>query len=76
VVGTHYLRPSTDPIPTGEERRFSKTGKAQYEEETRDWKATLRVYKNAANAIFFVFQRRESSHHWSHVVFKLSEPSK
>lgn len=75
LVGTHYLRPSTEPVLTGEERRFSRTGKTQYEEETRDWKATLRVYKNPAKAVFFIFQRRESSRHWDHIVFKLSQPS-
>ena len=72
VVGTHYLRPSTDPIPAGEERRFSKTGKAQYEEETRDWKATLRVYKAPPDAVFFIFQTRGARRQWDHVSFKFS----
>ena len=60
VVGTHYLRPSTEPLLTGEERRFSKTGRAQYEEETRQWKATMRVYKSPDNSVFFLFQSKGS----------------
>jgi hypothetical protein len=72
VVGTHYLRPSTEPLLTGEERRFSKTGKTQYEEETRDWKATLRVYKNSAGSVLFLFESKGSRRQWDHVNFKLS----
>jgi hypothetical protein len=73
VVGTHYLRPSTEPLLTGEERRFSKTGRAQYEEETRQWKATLRVYKSPDNTVFFVFRSRGPRWQWNHFSFKLSQ---
>jgi hypothetical protein len=74
IVGTHYLRASTEPVLTGEERRFSKTGRAQYEEETRDWKATLRVYRSQGNAVSFVFQSRGSHRHWDRLNFKLAQP--
>jgi hypothetical protein len=76
IVGTHYLRSSTEPLLTGEERRFSKTGRTQYEEESRDWKATLRVYKAASDTVFFVFQSKGSHRQWDHVGFKLSQPPK
>jgi len=75
VVGTHYLRSSNEPTLTGEERRFSKTGRTQYEEETRDWKATLRVYKAPPDTIFFVFQSRGAHRQWNRLNFKLSQPS-
>ena len=75
VVGTHYLRPSTEPLLTGEERRFSKTGRTQYEEETRQWKATLRVYKTAGGTVFFVFQSKGSHRQWDRVSFRLSQRS-
>jgi hypothetical protein len=74
VVGTHYLRPSTEPLLTGEERRFSKTGRTQYEEETREWRATLRVYKAPPDSVFFVFQSKGSHRRWERVTFKLSRP--
>jgi hypothetical protein len=73
VVGTHYLRSSAEPLLTGEERRFSKTGRAQYEEETRQWKATLRVYKSPDDTIFFVFQSRGPHWQWSRFSFRLSQ---
>src|SRR5438874_3762643 len=76
VVGTHYLRPSTEPLLTGEERRFSKTGRTQYEEEARQWKATLRVYKTVGGTVFFVFQSKGSHRQWDRVSFRLSQRSK
>ena len=76
IVGTHYLRPSTEPLLTGEERRFSKTGRAQYEEETRPWKAALRVYKTSGDAVFFVFQSRGPGRQWNRLCFKLSQQTK
>src|SRR5262245_34888145 len=40
-IGTHFLTSSADPVLTGQERQRSQTGAAQYQEEKRDWKATL-----------------------------------
>jgi hypothetical protein len=74
VVGTHYLRPSTEPLLTGEERRFSKTGRTQYEEEIREWRATLRVYKASGDTVLFVFQSKGLHGQWNRVTFKLSRP--
>jgi hypothetical protein len=71
VVGTHYLRPSTDPVLSGEERRFSKTGRPQYEEETRSWRAALRVYRTSGKSVFFVFDVKGTNWQWNHVPFKL-----
>ena len=73
LVGTHYLRSSTEPVLTGEQRRFSKTGATQYEEENRDWKATVRVYKSsAAGTVYFLLQIRGEQDHWSRSVFRLA----
>ena len=38
-MGTEYLRSSEEPELTMEERRHSKTGQPQYQEENREWKA-------------------------------------
>ena len=73
LVGTHYLRSSTEPVLTGEERRFSKTGATQYEEENRDWKATLRVYKSSTgHAAYFLLQLRGEKGHWNRIIFRLA----
>jgi hypothetical protein len=72
LVGTHYMRSSAEPFLTGEVRRYSKTGATQYEEENRDWKATVRVYKSSAgNATYFLLQIRGEKGHWNRIVFKL-----
>ncbi len=46
VVGTIFLRSTAQPIGTDEERHYSKTGRAQYEYEPRDWSATMRAYRS------------------------------
>ena len=46
LVGTHYMRSSNEPVLTAFERCTSRTGKPRYEEEARDWKAALRVYRS------------------------------
>jgi hypothetical protein len=73
LVGTHYLRSTSDPVLTAQERQYSKTGRAQYEEEERPWKATLRVYKSLQEqAVYFVFQGRETAGRWNRVNFRLA----
>jgi hypothetical protein len=78
LMGALYLRSSADPVATAQERQFSKTGRAQYEEETRDWKAVLRSYVTADGPdVYFIFQLREARGQWKRVDFKLSSgPSK
>jgi hypothetical protein len=77
LLGTHFLRSSEDPLPTGQERQFSKTGAAQYEEEKRDWKAVVRVYKAAeGNDAWFIFQERRQGGAWNTVDFQLSMAGK
>jgi hypothetical protein len=71
IVGTHYLRSSADPIQTAQERQFSKTGLPQYAEETREWKATVRVYKASSGSVFMVFQIRDGSGKGKRVDFEL-----
>lgn len=72
IVGTHYLRSSADPLQTAQERQFSKTGLPQYAEETRDWKATLRVYKTSTGSVFAIFQVLEEGGKCRRVDFELS----
>jgi hypothetical protein len=71
VMGAHFLRSSEDPLPTGQERQFSQTGAAQYEEEKREWKAVMRIYKSALGGnAWFVFQERGKGGAWTTVLFK------
>ena len=73
LMGALYLRSSVDPMPTAQERQFSKTGRTQYEEETRDWKAVLRSYRTRdVTDVYFVFQVREAQGKWKRVDFRLS----
>jgi hypothetical protein len=72
LIGTQFLRSSADPVGSEAERHFSKTGLPQYQEEKRDWKATLRVYSTSdqKEALWF-FEERQSAGNWLHVRFKL-----
>jgi len=72
-AGTHYMRSSAEPLKTAQERQFSKTGLPQYAEQERDWKATIRVYKNSKEPaeIFFIFQVRNAGSQPTRADFKL-----
>ena len=71
-MGTEYLRSSEEPELTMEERRHSKTGQPQYQEENREWKAELRVLKSDDNTkVFFLFQEKQANGKWRRVLFKL-----
>lgn len=72
LIGTQFLCSLADPVGTEAERHFSKTGLAQYEEESRDWKATLRVYttRDEKQTLWF-FEERQAAGKWLHVQFKL-----
>ena len=73
IVGAHFLRSSEDPLPTGQERQFSKTGAAQYEEEKRDWKGVMRVYRSPGGRdAWFVFQERGQRGSWTTVDFQVA----
>ena len=72
LVGTNYMRSLADPVGTAQERQFSKTGRAQYEEEPRDWKAAMRVYKSRdGQHVYFVFQERRGKGEWQTIEFSL-----
>ena len=72
LLGTHYLRPSDEPIGTDAERQLSKTGRTQYEEENRDWKAALRVYRSEdERQAVFVFEEKKPHGQWTTVIFRL-----
>lgn len=73
LVGTHYMRSSSEPLKTAQERQFSKTGLPQYAEQERDWKATLRVYQSYSEPgeVLFVFQVRSADGTLKRAHFKL-----
>ena len=75
IVGTIFLRSKDLAIGTAEERHFSKTGRPQYAEETRDWKATLEVYRHRESEdarIRLLFQERGANYgEWTNVDFLL-----
>jgi hypothetical protein len=73
LIGAQYLRSSDDPVGTEAERHFSKTGLPHYQEESRDWKATMRVYTtDDPKQAIWLFEQREPGRKWSHVLFKLN----
>lgn len=73
LIGTQYLRSSDDPVGTEAERHFSKTGLPHYQEEGRDWKATMRVYStDDQKQALWLFEQRQPGRKWSHVMFKLN----
>ena len=75
VVGTIFMRLTNLPMPTDEDRHYSKTGRPQYEEERRDWKATMRVYaasRESGATVVFLFHLRGKNGEWMRVSFKLS----
>ena len=70
LVGTIFMRTSAHPTGT-EERRFSKTGLPQYQEEGRQWTATMRVYKLLGpekKEVYFAFPKRAGAAPSSHRV--------
>jgi hypothetical protein len=73
LLGTHYMRSSTVPLKTAQERQFSKTGLPQYAEQERDWKATLRVYRSFSEPVevFFIFQVRNADGQLTRADFRL-----
>ena len=72
LVGTHYMRSSDEPVLTAFERRMSKTGAPRYQEEIRDWKAAIRVYRSrTGDTVFFTFQERQERGRWSRSHFRL-----
>ena len=72
LVGTHYLRSSLEPVGTEAERHSVKTGRAQYEEESRNWTASLRIYVSAdKKEAVFLFKEKQPRGRWNTVQFKL-----
>jgi hypothetical protein len=72
LIGTQYLRSSADPVGTEAQRHFSKSGLPHYQEESRDWKATLRAYstEDQKESLWF-FEERQAEGKWSHIQFTL-----
>jgi len=60
LVGTIHLRSTSNPVGTDAERHHSKTGLPQYQEETRRWDATLRMYRlDSQNRISVLFHKNQ-----------------
>ena len=61
LVGTVFLQSSAVPIRSDFDRRYSKTGKPQYREESYDWRGTLRVHRPLnprSREVYFIFHER------------------
>ena len=61
LVGTVFLQSSAVPIRSDFDRRYSKTGKPQYREESYDWRGTLRVHRPLnpqGREVYFIFHER------------------
>ena len=73
LLGTHYMRSSTERLKTAQERQFSKTGLPQYAEQERDWKATIRVYRSfrEPGEVFFIFHVRNADGQLTRADFSL-----
>ena len=72
LMGTQFLRPYVQEEATDGDRKLSKTGRSQYEEQERDWNATLRAYRHANHSeALLVFQERQEEGEWSRVEFRL-----
>ena len=74
LVGTIFMRSSADPVGDEQERRSSKTGLPQYQEEGRKWNMVIRVYKlldSERNEVSFLFQQIGKAGSSSRTGFKL-----
>lgn len=72
LVGTHYLAPPRERVVKDGERPYSKTGRSQYEEQERDWKHTLRLYKTPDDSeALFVVQEKQEQGKWNRIEFRL-----
>ena len=61
LLGTVFLQSSAVPLRSDFDRRYSKTGKPQYREESYDWRGTLRVQRPLnpqSREVYFIFHER------------------
>ncbi len=74
LVGTVFLQSSAVPIRSDFDRRYSKTGKPQYREESYDWRGTLRVHRPLnprSREIYFIFHERVQNENHRRIRFTL-----
>ena len=74
LVGTVFLQSSAVPLRSDFDRRYSKTGKPQYREESYDWRGTLRVHRpqNSQNReVYFIFHERGQDEKHRRIQFTL-----
>ena len=74
LVGTVFLQSSAVPLGSDFDRRYSKTGKPQYREESYDWRGTLRVHRHLhsqSREVYFIFHERGQDEKHRRIQFTL-----
>lgn len=74
IVGTLFLQSSAVPVRSDAERRYSRTGRPQYVEESYDWRGTLRVHRSLSSQkreVYFVFHERGQDERHTRIQFTL-----
>ena len=74
LVGTVFLQSSAVPLRSDFDRRYSKTGKPQYREESYDWRGTLRVHRSQSaqnREVYFIFHERGQDEKHRRIQFTL-----
>ena len=74
LVGTIFLQSSAVPLGSDFDRRYSKTGKPQYREESYDWRGTLRVHRSLnsqSRDVYFIFHERGQDEKHRRIQFTL-----
>ena len=74
LLGTVFLQASAVPLRSDFDRRYSKTGKPQYREESYDWRGTLRVHRPLnpqSREVYFIFHERGQDERHRRIQFTL-----
>ncbi|MDE2963667.1 MAG: hypothetical protein OXU26_07125 [Acidobacteriota bacterium] len=74
LLGTVFLQSSAVPLRSDFDRRYSKTGKPQYREESYDWRGTLRVHRPLnprSREVYFIFHERGQDERHRRIQFTL-----
>ena len=74
IVGTIFLQSSAVPVRSDAERRYSRTGRPQYVEESYDWRGTLRVHRPLSSQkreVYFIFHEQGQGERHRRIQFTL-----